>query len=284
MKYYLTLLLSAFTLTLYAQKQSTEILILGSDHLQQIYKNSIPNTDVLTPANQQELKKFTDLVLRYKADMVAIEVLPEKQHEIDSLYNLYLTNKLNLDALPDGRSEVYQLAFRISKQLKLRKVYCVNAPGGTSQSVLDNGENIEVYKSEAKALRALVLQKNQELQTGKLSLKDYLLFLNETETIRKVHHLRYITPARVTNGTFKKPDQMIDTAFINKKYIGAELSAVFKNRDYKIYSNILAAQAKTQSKKILLIIGVAHVGSLKSIFRDDEEYTIIEANNILKSH
>lgn len=33
---------------------------------------------------------------------------------------------------------------------------------------------------------------------------------------------------------------MIDMAFINPKYIGAELTSTFKNRDYKIYSGIVS--------------------------------------------
>jgi hypothetical protein len=94
--------------------------------------------------------------------------------------------------------------------------------------------------------------------------------------------MRYMAPVRVTDGTFKNPDAMIDTAFINPKYIGAELTAVFKNRDYKIYSNIITTQMREQSKRIVLIIGQTHVGSLQSIFRDDPAYKIVETNEYLK--
>jgi hypothetical protein len=88
--------------------------------------------------------------------------------------------------------------------------------------------------------------------------------------------LRYITPARVINGTFKNPDATVDTAFINPKYIGAELISIFKNRDYKIYSNIVTTQLQTRSKRALLLIGAAHLGSLNSIFRDDTDYNVVD--------
>jgi hypothetical protein len=265
-----------------AQSQKTDIMLLGSDHLAQVYRSEHPHTDVLRPQRQSEIKAFVASVIRYHPDMIMVEVLPERQHEIDSLYVLYVQDKIKLEDLENGRSEVYQLAFRMAKQLQLPRIYCVNAPGGTSQSILDNGENISLYKEEGLAVRAIVLEKMKVLQENTLSFKEYLFFLNQPDTYNKVYRLRYITPARVTNGTFKNPDAMIDTAFIDHKYIGAELTSIFKNRDYKIYSNIVTNQLKTKAKRMLLIIGAAHLGSLKSIFRDDDEYSLVDTNKYLR--
>ena len=273
--------LFALACTLPALSQKTDILILGSDHLAQIYNRNNPNTDVLLPQRQKEIKAFITPVIRYNPDMILVEVLPEKQQEIDSLYTLYVTNKVRLEDIEDGRSEVYQLAFRMAKQLGLPKIYCANAPGGTSQSILDNGENIALYKDEGLALRAMVMEKMKVFQENKLSLKDYLSFINQPDTYNKIYRLRYITPARVINGTFKNPDAMVDTAFINPKYIGAELTSIYKNRDYKIYSNIVTTQMKTKSKRALLIIGAAHIGSLRSIFRDDTDYNLVDTQKFL---
>jgi hypothetical protein len=278
----LTLLVLGLHIHAFAQGSKTEILLVGSDHLSQIYKEGNPHTDVFSGIRQKEISEFTTLVLRYKPDMVMVEKLPEQQLEIDSLYNLYLQGDLNLQNLENGRSEVYQLAFRIGKELQLPKVYCVNAPGGISQSILDNGENIELYKTKTLELRKVVGEKYVALQSGELSLKDYLIFLNQPVNYNKIYHLRYITPARVTNGTFKNPDEMVDTAFINPAYIGAELISVFKNRDYKIYSNIVTNQMRHKPKKILLLIGVAHVGSLRNILHDDPEFEVVTAKKYFK--
>lgn len=230
---------------------------------------------------QKEIIEFTSLMTTYNPDMIMVEELPENQEKVDSLYTLYQQNRLKIGELEDGRSEVYQLGFRMGKQFNLNKIYCVNAPGGTSQSILDNGKNIELYKTKTTELRKVVGEKNAALQKGTLSLKDYLIFLNQPDAYNKVYHLRYITPSRVTNGNFKKPGEMVDTTFINPKYIGAELTSILKNRDYKIYSNIVTTQLAAHPRRILLIIGVAHIGSLKSIFRDDPEYDIVNTNKYL---
>ncbi|UFH57505.1 DUF5694 domain-containing protein [Spirosoma sp. KNUC1025] len=264
-----------------ANAQKAQIMIVGSDHLTQLYKSDMPNTDVLLAKQQEQMKGFTQLLIPYQPDLIMVEVLPGEQPRLDSLYTLYRHDKLKLDQLEDGRSEVYQLAFRLAKQLGLSKVHGVNAPGGTSQAILDNGDNISLYKDEGIALRKTVLAQVKLLQEGSLSIINYLRFINQPQTYNKVHHLRYITPARVRNGTFKNPDAMVDTAFINPSYIGAELISVFKNRDYKVYSNIVTTQLRTKAKRALLLIGAAHIGSLQSIFRDDTDYKLVDTTTYL---
>ncbi|MBC3784954.1 DUF5694 domain-containing protein [Spirosoma utsteinense] len=266
-----------FPFSLLAQSTPAQIMFVGCDHLQQVYRKGNPNTDAFTPRWQQELAEVVNRIKAYKPDLILVERLPADQPALDSLYTLFLNNKLALADLPDGRAEEYQLGFTLGKQLGLKKIVGVNAPGGTSQSILSNGHNIELYLQENARLRALVTEKYTQIQAGSLSFSNYIRFLNQPETVQKVYHLRYMTPARVTNGHFTNPDKMVDTAFVNPAYIGAELISVFKNRDYKIYSNIVTAQLAQQAKKIVVIIGVAHIGSLQSIFRDDPAYKLVES-------
>ncbi|MDJ1498117.1 DUF5694 domain-containing protein [Cytophagaceae bacterium DM2B3-1] len=280
--YWLIALILIAILPAQAQQPKTDILLLGSDHLAQIYKKDNPNTDVLTPSRQKELAEVVRTINAYHPDLILVERLPEEQTELDSLYTLYQQNKLDIAGMDGGRGEVYQLAFPLAKKANLKKIYGVNAPGGTSQSILDNGEHIELYKQATTELRKVVGEKYTALGNNSLSLKDYMIFLNKPECYNLIYRLRYMVPARVTNGKFKNPDAMVDTAFVNPKYIGAELISVFKNRDYKIYSNIVTTQMQTHAKRILVIIGVAHIGSLKSIFRDDIEFTLVDADKYLK--
>ncbi|RYY93502.1 MAG: hypothetical protein EOO11_19620 [Chitinophagaceae bacterium] len=280
-RYFFALLLAFVSATAGAQPGRTDLLILGSDHLAQVYRPEFPASDVLLPRRQSELAAVAAAALRYKPDLLLVEVLPEEQPALDSLYARYLRGTLNPDTLPDGRSEVYQLAFRMGKALGLPRIHAVNAPGGTSQSILDNGENIDLYRAEGLALRALVTERYNALRHDSLSLQDFYRFLNSPATYNQVYRLRYITAARVMHGTFRNPDAMVDTAFINPRYIGAELTSIYKNRDYKIYANILRAQRETGARRALLIIGVAHIGSLRGIFRDDEAFRLIGARKYL---
>lgn len=266
------------------QAQRTEIMLLGSDHLSQVYEEEHPNTDVLLPHNQRDVEAFSAVVAEFSPDVIMVEVLPEKQKELDSLYSLYLQDKLDLNDLIYGRSEVYQLAFRIGKKLGLKKIIAVNSEGGTSQGILDNGKNIEIYENDTKNLRKVVNETYEALQQGQLSFQEFLIFLNQPKTYNQIYRLRYITPARVRDGTFTNPDEMVNTEFINPDYIGAELISVFKNRDYKIYSNIVKTMLQEKPRRMLLIIGVGHIGSLKNIIRDDPEFEIVQTNEFLEKH
>lgn len=252
----------------------TDILLLGCSHLAQLYKAGNPNSDVLTPRRQAELAAVLDGLQRYRPDGIMVEEVPENQPRLDSLYQRYRQGQLDLNTLPDGRSEKYQLGFALGKRLGLARIYCVNAPGGTSQSILNAGKNIELYEQATAHWRTFSDPIGQQLLAGASTLPQYLRALNEPATLRQLHTLVYRTPARVTNGTLK-PDAMVDAAFINPQYVGAEFISVFYNRDLKVYSNIVTTQLQTHQRRQLLIIGARHVGSLLGILADDPAYRVV---------
>ena len=258
-----------------ASPAPTSILLLGCSHFSQLYKPDNPNSDVLTPKRQGELATALDGLQRYQPDGILVEELPERQPQIDSLYQLYRQGKLDLSTLPGGRSEVYQLGFVLGKRLGLDRIHCVNAPGGTSQSILNQGQNIELYEQATARWREFAAPIEKQLLAGTSTVPQYLRTLNSPAVVQQLHTLVYHTPARVTNGTLK-PDAMVDAAFINPKYVGAEFISVFYNRDLKVYSNIVTTQLATHQSRQLLIIGVRHVGSLKGIFSTDPAYRVVE--------
>lgn len=258
----------------------TAILLLGCSHLAQLYKADNPNSDVLTPKRQAELAAACDQLQRYRPDGILVEELPERQAALDSLYQLYQQGKLDLNTLPGGRSEVYQLGFVLGKRLGLARIQCVNALGGTSQSILREGQNMERYEQATAQWRAFAAPIDQQLLAGTFTMPQYLRALNDPATVRQLHTLVYRTPARVTNGTLR-PDPMVDAAFINPKYVGAEFISVFYNRDLKVYSNIVTTQLATNQTRQLLIMGVRHLGSLQGIFGDDPAYQVVEAARYL---
>jgi hypothetical protein len=155
-------------------------------------------------------------------------------------------------------------------------VYGTNAPGGSSQSMLANGDSISIYLDSMASIKALSREQYAALGAGTLAFREYLRFLNSPETYNKIYRLRYITPSRVMNGTFRNPDEMVDTAFLINRYIGAELTSIFKRRDYMIYSNIVNYAMQENPRRILVVIGTAHIGSLRSILRDDPEFRIVD--------
>jgi hypothetical protein len=259
-----------------AAAPATDILLLGSNHLTQLYKPDNPNSDVLTPRRQAELAQVRAGLLRYHPEAMMVEVLPEHQPQIDSLYQLYRQDKLDLNTLSDGRSEVYQLGFALGKQLGLPRIYCVNSQGGTSQSILHEGKNIELYQEATTRWREFAAPFDKDLLAGSSTMPQYMRRLNDPAAVQQLHTLVYRTAARVTDGRLR-PDPMVDAAFINPRYVGAEFVSVLYNRDLKIYSNIVNTQLAAQPRRVLVILGVRHIGSMKGIFGTDPAYRVVEA-------
>ena len=257
-----------------APAATTDILLLGCSHLAQLYKADNPSSDVLTPRRQAELSAVLDGLQRYHPDGILVEELPAEQGRLDSLYQRYRQGQLDLNTLPGGRSEVYQLGFALGKRLGLAHIQAVNAPGGTSQSILHEGQNIELYEQATTQWRALSDPFGQRLAAGSSTIGQFLRTINEPAMLRQLHTLVYRTPARVTDGTLR-PDAMVDAAFINPHYVGAEFISVFYNRDLKVYSNIVTTQLQTHQRRQLLIIGARHVASLQGILATDPAYRVV---------
>jgi len=256
-------------------------MMVGGPHLNQVYKPNNPSTDVLTPKRQAELAVVCDQIQRFKPDAIMVEELPARQGRIDSLYALYRQGKLDLAAMPDGRSETYQLGFAIGKRLGLERIHCVNSEGGTSQSILHEGTNIKLYQDATTEHRAYYAPTFRRWEKDSVTMAGLLSFANSRTFLEQLHTLVYRTAARVTNGTLKS-DPMVDSTFIKPRYVGAEFISVIYNRDLKIYSNMVTTQMATGSKRILTIIGARHIGSLQGMFRTDPAYQVVEASKYLK--
>ena len=159
------------SLHLFGQNKQTQILILGSDHFSQLYKNNNLNTDILAAQNQKSIDEFNNLLAKYQPDIIMVEELAESQNRIDSFYTKFKNNTLDFNTIENGRSEIFQIAFNVGKKLNIPKIYCVNAVGGISESILDNGDNIQIYKDYTSELRKVGMEKYKSLASGELSFK-----------------------------------------------------------------------------------------------------------------
>ncbi|MCX6218755.1 DUF5694 domain-containing protein [Spirosoma sp.] len=259
-----------------AQNQpSVQIMLAGFDHLNQLY-NQQPQSDVYSPKKQAEINQLNTCFQAYAPDMIMVEVDPIEQPRIDSLFALYSAGKLTLDDLPYGRSETYQIGFALAKRLKHKRVYCVDHYEATSQSLLTDGTNIDVYQRALQQLQGLARPLKKQVQQDSLSVYEYIRRLNQPEMIALTHRLFYNLPALVVNGEFSKTaTNTLDVSKIDKRYIGAEFISLFYNRNLKIYSNALISQRQYQGKKLLLLFGQTHVGVLQELVKANPDYKLV---------
>ena len=265
-----------------AQKESkTEILLVGFDHLSQM-DNGTPSSNIFNQKKQQEIIKITEKLKVFSPDLIMVEKEPSEQNQLDSLYSAYRNDDLKLSDIQYGASEVYQVGFRLAKILDLKSVYGIDHYESTSQSLLNSGDNIELFKNGLMELMNTARPLKKKVQQDSLSIYEYIKTMNQDKFIDLSHNLIFNLPAYVINGEFSKSGtNTVDIGEIDKKYIGAEYITLFYNRNLKIYSNILNTELKHNSNKILLIMGQLHIGVLKDLFEHNPNYKIIEISEYL---
>jgi hypothetical protein len=271
------LILSCLTISLVVAQEapSTQIMIVGFDHLNQLY-NQQPQSDVFSAKKQAELAKLNDCLQAFAPDMILVEVEPSEQARIDSLYQLYSTGKLALNEIKEGRGETFQVGFALAKRLKHKRIYCADHYEATSQSLLTEGENIEGFKQGLQKLQNFARPLKKRVQQDSVSLYDYIVRLNQPDLIAFSHHLFYNLPASVMNGDFSKTaTNTVDVSNVDKRYIGAEYISLFYNRNLKIYSNALSHQRRYQGKRLLMMFGLTHVGVLQELYRANPDYKVV---------
>lgn len=262
----------------------TSIMFLGSTHFGQeaMYKDH-PAADLFSAANQKEVAAINNQLAQYRPDLILVEVEPEEQGNLDSLYTQYATGKLQLTDLPYGRAERYQFGFALAKKLGHRRVVGADYYESVSNRMLNEGSHREAFQAGLDSFSAMGRKADGAFKAGTLSLSHFLRFLNNKQVLDWTYQVLFVTPLEVRNGAFTNPPaQYVDTAFVNKKYIGAEFVSVFLERELKIAANIIAAQKAQNAKRILVIMGHRHAAALPTLFVQHPAYRLVPVTDYLK--
>jgi hypothetical protein len=271
-------ILSAFLLILsvmvYAQKnKKVDVLTLGTFHFDfpnlDVEKTAKENQiDVFETKYQKEIINIVEKIAQFNPTIIVIEIRPEKQFKIDSLYNEYRKGSYQL-----ARGEEEQIGFRLAKRLNLKKLYCVDEWGNFNtniESIISGKDSLEAKKFEAffvnnpdlkesfllkpvfkqKGILSELIQKNDEGNIKK-SLGDYLV------------------------GIFKYESKKND-------FLGVDFqTGRWFNRNLKIFRNIQRIETKP-TDKILVIYGAGHLNLLNYFFECSPEYRLQKTNSYLK--
>ncbi|GAB2699016.1 hypothetical protein GCM10027037_24300 [Mucilaginibacter koreensis] len=266
-----------------AQTPKTQIMLLGCAHLgQEAFYKQGPSMDMFSPGRQKEIAEINRQLAAYRPDLILVEREPQEQATVDSAYQAFKTGHLKFTDLSHGRAEQYQFGCNLAKQLNHSRIYGIDFYQSISTRLFKSGQNLEQFTENINNFAGLGRSLDQQLKDEKLSLKQYLLTLNSPEINRLTYYTLFIKPAVVTEGTFGKLDATVDSASINKHYIGAEYISIFYGRELKIFSNVLNAQLAHQAKRILVIMGQRHTAVLSKLFAEEPAYEVVPVSNYLK--
>ncbi|HUC82528.1 MAG TPA: DUF5694 domain-containing protein [Flavisolibacter sp.] len=265
-------------------KAPTQVLFLGCAHFGQegMYKGN-PAADLFSEARQKEIAAINASLARFKPDVILIEREPEEQPQVDSLYAAYRTGKLSLTDLSYGRAEQYQFGFALAKALNHQRVFGTDYYEAVSNRMLNSGTNKEAFQQGLDSFSAFGRKAEGSFKSGELSLKNFLLLLNAPSVLDWAYRVLFVTPLQVKNGAFTSPPvKYVDTAYVNKTYIGAEFVSIFMERELKIYANIVNIAAQQKASRVLVVIGHRHAAALPKLFQNDPAYKVVNVSTYLK--
>jgi len=257
-------------------KQSTKIKVylLGTFHFNQ----TDSTYNILDDKHQKSIIELCKIIENQKPEKVFVERQPEfeSQNNINGLYNSYLeNNKLKY------KNEIFQVGFRVAKNLNHSKIYQCDNPGlyGTNyfnakKYAEENGQ-LDILNAKAKGT---VVRYDETIDEDSLmqksSLLDYIKWIN-SDKVMKTSHAGYIANYPLIGSTdFYNYDD-------DNTLIGAELTAGWYRRNIMIYTKIIN-QLDYSEKAIFIIIGADHVPILRNLFRDNPYFEVMETKKWLQ--
>lgn len=241
----------------------TKIMTLGVFHFAyhnlDVVKTEKKNQiSVLEEPYQSEIIAISKAVEKFNPTIIAIEMVPQKQQKIDSLFLQYKSDKSVL-----GKDEIDQLAFRLGKALDLNKINCVNDFG----KHYDNIDSIFTDSIRLSKFEDYFLKSRETLygrpSVGKkvTSIIDDLYEINKPDVIKKDLAVYLSTPFKYE----EEPGDFTGVDFETGRWF---------NRNLRIFRNIQRIP-HTSDDRILLIFGAGHMNLLNMFFDVSNEFELI---------
>lgn len=241
----------------------TKVLTLGVFHfdypnLDAIRIEKKDQISVLDEPYQHEILAIAKSLLEFQPTIIAVELLPQKQTFIDSLFSLYKAGNWLLN-----KNEVYQLGFRIGKEMNTHKIYCVDDPGRHYDSISEIfGDSIRLSKLEHYYFNSPDSAYELDKPSGKIkSIIDALIIGNDPVKIKERLATYLLNP-------FKYEEETGDFTGVDFE------SGRWYNRNLRIFRNIQRIP-RTAEDKILFIVGSEHLNLLNLFFDVSREFELI---------
>lgn len=226
--------------------------------------------DVLNERRQKEIKDLIHVIENYNPTKIYIESRNQAYH--DSLFSKYVNEDFTL-----GRSEIYQIAYRLGKKLNLQKLYAVDASTLLEDisTASDNEKNClnqlydEKYnlvnESNDRYWHKLYAEMYNQVESiqGDLTLLESFIMMSKPKLL-KIMHGHYLSSGFNTLD-HQGPDR---------------LALWWYTRNLRIFNNILNTQP-TEDDRILVLFGNGHMSILNHLFESAPQFEIVTLKNLI---
>jgi hypothetical protein len=265
--YLTTAFLLSFTTTFAQTKapQKTKVLLLGTFHFDNpgLDVAKFENANVLSAKRQREIAEVVKQLKQFRPDKIFVEQEPATQLRLDSLLNQYKENKWTLSA-----NEIYQLGFRLAKELQLSTLHAVDYraaafPFDSLGKVAAGAKQYSLLQRMKTTIDSIQTTFNSQLQTS--TIRQILLQENNSANQRFS-----------VGGYFE-----LLIAGGKENHVGSYLVSEWWRRNMVIYENILK-RLDGNEKNVLVIFGSSHTALLKEFMKYNPNIELVNVAAVLK--
>lgn len=246
------------------QFKKADVLLLGTWHMGETSDATRSSYDASLPERRREITELAaQLAREFKPTKILVEVTPERQQRMDSLFQNYLKNP---EELSTYGGEVGLLAFQIARWSGA-SLHAIDHKMGYDYNrimqLADSTKNQVVRNYYGQLMP--VLGKAQQLETT-ATTKQLYRFSNTPEYISFLKNVNSDLFTYVnTEGNFE----------------GADVAADFYKRNLRIYANINRIEI-TPEDRVLILNGGAHVAFFHEFMKSSPKYVVVDAQEFLK--
>ena len=251
-----------------------KVYLLGTFHFAQ----TDSTYNVKDAKHQESIRTLNDIIVGLKPDKIFIERMPEfeYQNKIDSLYTTFVNRKKEVTS----PNEIWQVAFKVAKRLKHKKLYQCDNPGRYNSiynqieayAKKNNQMSILEYKANGTTI-PITSKINRDSLRQSMTLLEYLKWYNSAE-VQESSHATYINVFPQLGYT--------DVYNYKKDYLlGASLTTDWYRRNIKIYTKMIN-QIEYTEDAIFLLMGNDHIPIIRHLFESNPYFEVVPTNNWLK--
>jgi hypothetical protein len=262
----IVMILNGFSVIQVCSQSSTKakIMVLGSYHMANPGADAfnMQADDVLSAHRQKEMESLVSMLSKFKPTKILLEV----NSTADSAYNVLYT-KFVQGTHTLSKSEAQQIGFRLAKNAKHSKIYCVDVTG---KFELEPVMAFGMQQGMGNFIQSMMGKMQSQMQDEtnllqKSTLQQYFAHLNESHN-QDSSLAQYMELSKINNG---------------KSYPGAELIADVFERNIKIMANIIKT-VDCKDDRILVIYGNGHAPFFKSLLIGSELLEWVPSIDYLK--
>ena len=268
------------------------VMLLGVYHFnnprQDTYNMEID--DYYSSRRQEEIREIVDLLEEFSPTKIFIEFTPDSQSQIDSIYQLYLNDKIKLDEIKGGINEAYQIGFRLGKQSDGIQIKAIDHSGPWLGDYVDFiADTLVLDYYQKKLAEEQNYNKEKQKRFAANTVKENLIYLNEDTQIKNNHDYYNNVAIRVKDDekimySYQESEQEIEgLPYQMRSYdfnnIGVELVAEWYKRNLFIYRNII--ENSESNDRVVIIIGSGHVFYLNQLLSNNSKFELTRPIEVL---